>query len=170
MRNFNTVSLVFSCVILLSACGSTAKLNDDVATDKNHTPPEPPRPCCVNPRTPDPLDDPNNILSKRSIYFDYDDYAIKDEFKALIEAHGKYLLSRKSRKVIIEGNSDERGGREYNLALGQRRAEAVRKRLLMYGVPESQIEAISFGAEKPKAEGHNEAAWTENRRSDLAYQ
>ena len=117
----------------------------------------------------DPLNDPSSILAKRSIYFDLDSYVVKDEFKPVIEAHAKYLVSRKDRKIIIQGNTDERGGSEYNLALGQKRAEAVRRALAVLGVPDSQMEAISFGKEKPKATGSNDAAWAENRRADIAY-
>ena len=115
------------------------------------------------------LSDPKSILSKRSIYFDLDSYVIKDEFKPVIDAHAKYLVSRKDRKIIIQGNTDERGGSEYNLALGQKRAEAVRRSLQALGVPDSQMEAISFGKEKPKAQGSNESAWAENRRADIVY-
>ncbi|WP_016833102.1 peptidoglycan-associated lipoprotein Pal [Herbaspirillum lusitanum] len=118
----------------------------------------------------DPLNDPQGILSKRSIYFDYDSYTVKDEFRSVVEAHAKYLNSHKDRKVIIQGNTDDRGGTEYNLALGQKRAEAVRKALVLLGVSDAQVEAVSFGKEKPKALGSDEAAWAENRRADIAYQ
>lgn len=117
----------------------------------------------------DPLNDPASVLAKRSVYFDFDSYIVKDEFKPVIEAHAQYLISHADRKVIIQGNTDERGGSEYNLALGQKRAEAVRRALNLLGVPDAQIEAVSFGKEKPKAMGSNEAAWAENRRADIAY-
>lgn len=117
----------------------------------------------------DPLNDPNSVLAKRSIYFDLDSYVVKDEFKPVIDAHAQYLVSRKDRKIIIQGNTDERGGSEYNLALGQKRAEAVRRSLQALGVPDAQMEAISFGKEKPKAQGSNEASWAENRRADIVY-
>lgn len=90
--------------------------------------------------------------------------------KPVVQAHAKYLNSHKDRKVVIQGNTDDRGGREYNLALGQKRAEAVRKSMNLMGVSDSQIEAVSFGKEKPKATGNNEAAWAENRRADIVYQ
>jgi peptidoglycan-associated lipoprotein len=118
----------------------------------------------------DPLNDPKGELAKRSVYFDYDSYVVKDEFKPLIAAHGKYLSQHKERKIIIQGNTDERGGSEYNLALGQKRAEAVRKSLTLVGVPDAQMEAVSLGKEKPKALGHDEASWAENRRADIVYQ
>lgn len=117
----------------------------------------------------DPLNDPASVLAKRSVYFDFDSYVIKDEFKSVIEAHSQYLIANSNRKVVIQGNTDERGGSEYNLALGQKRAEAVRRAMSVLGVPDSQMEAVSFGKEKPKAMGSNEAAWAENRRADLAY-
>jgi peptidoglycan-associated lipoprotein len=117
-----------------------------------------------------PLRDPNNILSKRSVYFDYDSDVIKPEYRPLIEAHAKYLLEHKDAKVILQGNTDERGSREYNLALGQRRAEAVRKMMSVLGVADSQMEAVSFGEEKPKATCHDESCWSQNRRTDIVYQ
>ena len=117
----------------------------------------------------EPLSDPSSILANRSIYFDLDSYIVKDEYKSVIDAHGKYLASRPDQKVRIQGNTDERGGSEYNLALGQKRADAVRRALAQRGVPESQMEAVSYGKEKPKAMGSNEEAWKENRRADIAY-
>ncbi|WP_374347369.1 peptidoglycan-associated lipoprotein Pal [Chitinimonas sp.] len=117
----------------------------------------------------DPLKDPANILSKRSVYFDYDKYDIRDDQRAVVEAHGRYLAANGSRSVRVEGNTDERGSREYNLALGQKRAEAVRKALTVLGAKDSQVEATSNGKEKPRASGHDEAAWTENRRGDVVY-
>jgi peptidoglycan-associated lipoprotein len=117
----------------------------------------------------DPLKDPNSPLAKRSVYFDYDSFVLKDEFRPVVEAHAKYLNSNRSRKVIVQGNTDERGSREYNLALGQKRAEVVRKSLLTLGVSDAQIEAVSLGEEKPKSTGLDEAAFAENRRADLAY-
>jgi peptidoglycan-associated lipoprotein len=105
----------------------------------------------------------------RIVYFDYDSFAIRSEFQAVMDAHAKYLRADKSRKVVIEGHTDERGGREYNLALGQKRAEAVRKALSLLGVPESQLEAVSFGKEKPAMQGATEAAMEKNRRAEISY-
>jgi peptidoglycan-associated lipoprotein len=122
-----------------------------------------------NAQNTDPLNDATGMLAKRSVYFDFDSYVVKDEFKPVIEAHSQYLIKNADRKVVIQGNTDERGGSEYNLALGQKRAEAVRRALNLLGVADSQIEAVSFGKEKPKATGSNEAAWAENRRADIAY-
>ena len=115
------------------------------------------------------LKDPGSPLSKRSVYYDFDAYNIKEEFQTLVEAHGKFLLEHKDFKMRIEGNCDERGSREYNLALGQRRADSVKKAMTLLGVPAKQIQTVSYGSEKPKAPGHDEEAWAENRRSDIVY-
>jgi peptidoglycan-associated lipoprotein len=117
-----------------------------------------------------PLKDPNNILSKRSVYFDYDSNTVKDEFKPMVSAHGKYLAEHRTAHVTIQGNTDERGSREYNLALGQRRADAVKQLMTLSGAPASQIETVSFGEEKPRATGSDEQAFAENRRADIVYQ
>ena len=116
-----------------------------------------------------PLRDPNSPLSKRSVYFEYDSYAVKDEYKPLIEAHAKYLQTNRTARMTIQGNADERGSREYNIALGQRRADTVKRMMLLYGATDSQVETVSFGKEKPRNMGHDEAAWAENRRDDVVY-
>jgi len=103
----------------------------------------------------------------RVVYFDFDSYVLKDEFRPLIEGYARVLTASKSKKMVIEGHTDERGGREYNLALGQRRAEAVAKSLVLLGAADSQIEAVSFGKERPAIDGHDEAAWAKNRRAEL---
>jgi peptidoglycan-associated lipoprotein len=105
----------------------------------------------------------------RVVYFDYDSFAIRPEFQSVIEAHARFLKSEKSRKVVVEGHTDERGGREYNLALGQKRSEAVRKALALLGVSEAQIEAVSFGKEKPAIQGNSESAMEKNRRAEISY-
>jgi peptidoglycan-associated lipoprotein len=116
-----------------------------------------------------PLKDPANILSKRSIYFDFDNDVVKDEYRALVEAHAKYLQSHREARTTLQGNTDERGTREYNIALGQRRADAVKKLMMLLGASEVQIETVSFGKEKPRREGHDESSWAENRRVDIIY-
>lgn len=116
-----------------------------------------------------PLKDPNNILSKRNIYFDYDSDSIKAEFKPVVEAHAKYLLANGNAKVILQGNTDERGTREYNLSLGQRRSVAVKKSLNLLGVQDKQIETVSFGEEKAAACA-DEACFQGNRRVDIVYE
>ena len=120
-------------------------------------------------RLPPELTDPKNILSKRSVYFDLDKYEIKPEFKDLVTAHAKFLSNNRQFKMLIQGNTDERGSREYNLSLGQKRADAVKKSLTLLGVKEQQVESVSLGEEKPKNDGHDEAAWAENRRADMLY-
>ena len=115
------------------------------------------------------LKDPRNILSKRNIYFDYDQFTVKDEYKAIVEAHAKYLQANRGARAIIQGNTDERGTREYNIALGQKRADAVKNLMLLLGATEIQIETVSFGKAKPRREGHDEAAWAENRRADIVH-
>lgn len=117
-----------------------------------------------------PLTDPNNILSKRSVYFDLDKYDVKAEYKPMVEAHAKYLTGNKGAKVAVQGNTDERGSREYNIALGNNRANSVRKMMNVFGASDSQIEVISFGEDKPRAACHDESCWKENRRSDIVYQ
>lgn len=104
---------------------------------------------------------------QRVVYFDYDSFAIKDEFKPLVDGHAKALSSNRNRRMVVEGHTDERGGREYNLALGQKRAEAVVKAMELLGVPANQLEAVSFGKERPAAAGQDEAAWAKNRRAEL---
>lgn len=115
------------------------------------------------------LKDPKSILSKRSVFFDFDQYVIKDEFRPLIEAHTRFLIANPKMKMMVQGNADERGSREYNLALGQKRADAVKKSLTLIGAKEGQIESVSLGEERPRNPGHDEAAWAENRRGDMLY-
>lgn len=105
----------------------------------------------------------------KTIYFDFDSYVVKPEFQSVVEAHARYLTANKSRKMAIEGHTDERGGREYNLALGQKRAEAVRRALGLLGVTDSQVEAVSFGKEKPAASGFDESSMAKNRRAEINY-
>ncbi len=105
--------------------------------------------------------------SQRVVYFDFDSFVIKDEFQSLLDGHAKVLARTSGKRMVIEGHTDERGGREYNLALGQKRAEAVVKSLALLGVPEGQLEAVSFGEERPAATGGDEAAWARNRRAEL---
>ncbi|MDQ3268377.1 MAG: peptidoglycan-associated lipoprotein Pal [Pseudomonadota bacterium] len=117
----------------------------------------------------DPLNNPKNLLAKRVIYYPTDVDTISEQDKPLVQAHAEYLVEHPNRAVRLEGNSDERGSSEYNLALGQRRADGVKKRLLMGGVREGQIESISYGEEKPKDKTHDESSWSQNRRTDLNY-
>ena len=111
----------------------------------------------------------SGVLAKRSVYFDFDSNAVKDEYRGLVQAHSRYLNDHRDQRIRIEGNCDERGSREYNLALGQRRAEAVKKTMTVLGVSDGRIETVSYGEEKPVAQGHDEAAWQQNRRADIKY-
>lgn len=174
MRILSTLALILTSTLLFSAC-SSVKLDEKPPVEERigtaTTPPgaDPRAVNTITTQSGDPLNDPQGVLAKRSVYFDLDSYIVRDEFRPVIEAHAKYLTSNRARKIAIQGHTDERGGSEYNLALGQKRAEAVRKSLSLLGVAESQMEAISFGKEKPKALGSDETAWAENRRADIAY-
>jgi peptidoglycan-associated lipoprotein len=137
-----------------STDGSVATVNAN-SVDSRKLPPE--------------LTDPKSILSKRSIYFDYDKFEIKSEYRDLVAAHAKFLTNNRQFRMLIQGNTDDRGSREYNLALGQKRADAVKKQLVLLGAREEQVESVSLGEEKPKNLGQNETSWAENRRGDLLY-
>jgi peptidoglycan-associated lipoprotein len=115
------------------------------------------------------LRDPKSLLSRRSVYFEYDSNVVRDEFRPMVQAHARFLLDNPKLRVTIQGNTDERGSREYNLALGQRRADAVRQAMAVLGVTERQMEPVSLGEERPRASGSTEAAYAENRRADILY-
>jgi peptidoglycan-associated lipoprotein len=174
MPNIKSVAFIVSAAALLSACSST-KLAETPVVDKSPAP----APVVqqdtreikpVETGSTDPLNDPKGVLANRSVYFDFDSFAVRDDGKPVVENHSGYLTKNTQRKVLVQGNTDERGGTEYNLALGQKRAEAVRKAMNALGVSDTQVEAVSLGEEKPKAQGHDEAAWAENRRADIVYQ
>jgi len=116
-----------------------------------------------------PLRDPNNILSKRSVYFEFDSFTVADQYKPIVEAHARSLAANRTARVTLQGHADERGSREYNIALGQKRADAVKRMMTVMGVQETIVETVSFGKEKPRNMGHDEAAWAENRRVDILY-
>ncbi len=170
MRQYSAIALAVSAAVLFAGCSST-KLDDKPKIDD--------KPVSVQPqqqadtRTVTPITTTNDVAAptdaNRSVYFDFDSYVVKDEFTPVIQSNSKYLAVKRNAKVTIQGNTDERGTAEYNLALGQKRAEAVRKSLAAMGVPDSQVEAVSLGKEKPKATGHDEAAWAQNRRADIVY-
>ena len=117
----------------------------------------------------DPLQDPASPLARRSVYFQFDSFVVQPEYQPVVETHARYLTTNRNRHVVLEGNTDESGSREYNLALGQKRADAVRRALSTLGVEEAQMESISFGEEKPRALGTDEASMAENRRVDINY-
>lgn len=173
MANIKSVAFLITSAALLSACSTPVKLAEPAPVVEA----APAAPAVADTRTVapvetksiDPLDDPKGVLANRSVYFDFDSYAVRADGKPVVENHSAYLTKNNKRSILIQGNTDERGGAEYNLALGQKRAEAVRKAMTTLGVPEGQIEAVSLGKEKPKAEGSNEEAWAQNRRADIVY-
>ncbi len=162
------VGFAIAMVGALAACHSGVKL--DEGANANKGPVAQTDPNAVQQVNVDPLNDPNSPLAKRSIYFDFDSYAVRDDYQSLLGQHAQYLKSHPDRHVLIQGNTDERGTSEYNLALGQKRAEAVRRAMSLLGVADTQMEAVSLGKEKPQATGHDESSWAQNRRADLAYQ
>jgi len=172
MANKITQTIFLSAVCLVAACSSTGNAPTAVTPQPA---PDPVRPvAAANPAGLTAaelaaLRDPANPLSKRSIYFDLDSSLIKQDYRSVAEAHGKFLAKKPGVKIVVRGNTDERGSREYNIALGQRRADAAKQALSAYGVAADQIETVSFGSEKPVAEGHSEEAWAKNRRADIAY-
>ena len=176
------ILITAALVVLLAGCGSknvkeegapveSRKPETVTAPPVTKAPPQAPTTGSVPSESvaANPLKDPGNILSKRTIYFDYDSSVVKDEYKPLVTAHARYLTDHRGRRVVIQGNTDERGSREYNLALGQRRADSVKKMMMLLGAADNQIETVSFGEEKPRSQGHDEQAYSENRRADIAY-
>ena len=176
------VLVAMGLVAMLSACGSSVKLDKVPVEDRSSTPSG--STDAANNGANGAGVGKGNVASvdltkagqdaamqstTRVVYFDYDSFAIRPEFQSVIEAHAKYIRADKGRKVVIEGHTDERGGREYNLALGQKRAEAVRKALSLLGVGDNQLEAVSFGKEKPAVQGSTEAAMEKNRRAEISY-
>jgi peptidoglycan-associated lipoprotein len=169
---------VVAMVALLAGCAST-RPEEPKAAVEDRTPttavPTQPGVSTVTPvapkadQLPNALKDPNNILSKRSLYYDYDKYDVKDEYKPLLQAHARYLAQNRNAKMLIQGNCDERGSREYNIALGQKRSDGVKKMLLLMGAQESQVESVSLGEEKPRCTESTEACYSQNRRSDMLY-
>ena len=158
-------------VALLAGCASGVKLSDVPVEDKSK----------IGNGQNNAQSGVANVLADKSIggigpvgvshvvFFDYDSFVLKAEARPIIESHAKFLQANKQRKAMLEGHTDERGGREYNLALGQKRAEAVQRALVLMGVPESQVEAVSYGKEKPAAQGADEAAFAKNRRVEFKY-
>lgn len=177
MSSLHYSAIALTGALLLSACGSKPLAPSETATPApvpQATAPQQTAPQVAKPATPAKVLpahlDPASLISKeRSVYFALDNYSVEPKFLPTMEAHGKYLAANPALHIRVEGHADERGGTEYNLALGQKRADAVVKVLKTYGVKDSQLEAVSFGKEKPVAAGHDEAAWSQNRRVDLAY-
>ncbi|GAC1357406.1 MAG: peptidoglycan-associated lipoprotein Pal [Variovorax sp.] len=158
-------------VALIAGCSSGTKLNETPVADRGGSAGQQGGASAVAPVTIDPnaatAQGPVGVA--RIVYFDYDSYTVKPEFQSLIDGQAKFLKGTPQRHVSIEGHTDERGGREYNLALGQKRSEAVRRALTLLGVNDNQIEAVSFGKEKPAAQGSGEEVWAQNRRAEIRY-
>ena len=172
-----------ACAELLGACATTSEDQKPAPTESATGKPgastspttgrEPVKPVETGkPASTSPfaaLKDPNNILSKRSVYFDYDKFDVKDEYRKLVEAHAQFLKANPSAKMLIQGNADERGSREYNVGLGQRRSDSVKKLLTLLGAREDQIESVSLGEEKPVCTAATEDCYAKNRRGDMLY-
>lgn len=118
----------------------------------------------------DPFNPQSPLAQQKSVYFEFNSYTVPEQYRSLVEMHSSYLTGHGQQKIRIEGNADARGGAEYNLALGQRRSDAVARMMTLLGVNANQIEAISFGKERPRATGNTEADYAENRRADIVYQ
>ena len=169
--------MFLAVVLMLVGCASGVKLNQVPVEDKSSS--------LVNADDVNALSGKSAVTSvqtsalgalnmgpsgvEKIVYFDYDSYAIKAEAQPTVESHAKFLSADKSRKVSLEGHTDDRGGREYNLALGQKRSEAVKKSLTLLGVAEGQLDAVSFGKEKPAVSGNDESAYAKNRRVEFNY-
>lgn len=171
--SFQAKALALASALLLAACSSTPIEEAPVANAgaRNTAPAAPAAQSAVAPvtaaRAPDDALGPLN--AGRVVYFDYDSHAIRPEFRSVLDAHANFLRTHRDRKLTVGGHTDERGGREYNVALGQQRADAVRQALQLMGANPAQIESVSFGEEKPAEAAHEETAWSRNRRAELAY-
>ena len=164
-------ALAAAALFLVAGCASQSTTPEQAAPQAAAQPAAQPSatpPASAPAASPAPRD-PRDGYAKRSVYYEFDGYDVKAEYRPLVEAHAQFLKQNPSARITIEGNCDERGSREYNVALGQRRAESVMKMMTLLGVRDGQIESVSFGKEKPRVAGNSEAAWAENRRSDFAY-
>lgn len=165
------IALSILMLSLLAACASQkpkeeAKQEPAAAqTQQPEAAPQKP----AEPVAADPLNDPNSILARRSAYYPFDVSVVQSDDRPMLEAHAKYLSEHPEKSVRLEGNCDERGSSEYNLGLGQRRADGVKRMLQAGGVKASQITAVSNGKEHPRLSCHEEKCWKENRRTDLLY-
>ncbi|WP_374490730.1 peptidoglycan-associated lipoprotein Pal [Zoogloea sp.] len=172
---FQNIALSLLATALLAACSSTPKTEGAAAVEDRTAPSaDAGRVVPVTTDTPKgavypELTDPKSVLSKRVVLFDFDSYSIKSEYRPLVEAHAKFLVAHPNVKMLIQGNTDARGSTEYNLALGQKRSEAVKKALGLLGVSEAQLEAVSLGKEKPTCAESTEACWAANRRGEMLY-
>jgi peptidoglycan-associated lipoprotein len=176
MKFRSHLSVAASLLVLsfVAGCASEAKKDETAApaaASPSAAPGAAPAASSASPSavTGNALNDPKSMLFKRSVFYEFDQSSVKTDYRSLVEAHARYLRDHPGANITIEGNCDERGSREYNLALGQRRADGVKSMMTVLGVPDRQIETVSYGEEKPKAQGHEEGAWSQNRRSDIVY-
>ena len=176
-RFFSSIISYLVLVTALAACGSNVKLQDVPVEDRSASSSQADAdaaaaaargvaPVQIGASDASAAGPANTV---KIIYFDFDSFVVKPEFQSVVEAHARYLTANKSRRMAIEGHTDESGGREYNLALGQKRAEAVRRALGLLGVTDSQVEAVSFGKEKPAVAGFDQESMARNRRAELSY-
>jgi peptidoglycan-associated lipoprotein len=170
MRQGTKILLIGVCALLLNACASTTK-KGETEQGQAQAGQQEQRGAAAEQGgfKGSPFDDPNNPLSKHTVYFDFDKSDVRPEDREIIIAHAQYLLAHPNTKVVLEGHTDERGTREYNIALGERRAKAVSQLMQLQGVAKSQIDVVSFGKERPVALGHDEASWHLNRRVEITY-
>ena len=170
MKKLLSISLLLA---VLAGCSTTPLPEDSGAPVESRTGSSDVKPVVAGDLDasglPRELTDPKSPLAQRSIYFDVDKYEVKGDYQALVAAHAKYLVANRGFKVLVQGNTDETGSREYNLSLGQKRADAVKRALVLLGAREDQIESVSLGEEKPRNTGRDEAAFAENRRADVLY-
>ena len=177
----SSLVLLAAMFLIIEGCGTTGEVQDEGTTAAPPTEPVQTMPepmpgvdkttevTTPEPKPVDPLDDPNSLLYQRIVYFDFDSSVVREDALPIIKAHADYLASNPQVSFTLEGHADERGTREYNLALGERRADSVRKLLIANGVAANQIRVISYGEERPAMLGHNESAWSANRRAEFMY-
>lgn len=175
-KGLNSVLLLIFSVVFLAACeGTTGTTKDDstvTGTESSSTSSGGATTTAAGSGsawTGHPLDDPNSLLAKRTVYFDFDESVILDQDRPILEAHAQYLSQNPGAAITLEGHADERGTREYNLALGERRAVAVRQFMSLLGASGQQLRTLSYGEERPAATGHDEEAWALNRRVEIIY-
>ena len=182
MRTFKATAVLDAAALLLSACEGTQQTKEETAaaveersaqtstaSSQVNTGAQAQAIPGSGASAPGALDDPNSLLSQRVVYFEFDSAEVRDEDLSIIEAHARYLLNTPSAGILLEGHADERGAREYNVALGERRALSVTQIMQLLGVPSSQIRTVSYGEERPAVDGSNEVSWQQNRRVELVY-
>ena len=186
MMNLRNTAILLLAAVVLAGCPSRQQVQDDPAADqaaqqaaqeqaaaaereRERQRAEAERVAEQERLRANPLDDPDSVLAQRVIYFDFDKSDVKPEFMAVIQAHAQYLAEHPNARLTLEGHTDERGSREYNIALGNRRAQAVRRMLMFHGVADGQIATVSYGEEKPAARGMDEDAYSRNRRVEIVY-